>query len=254
MLPLPSVLRPRVFAGLPDVVAGFSTRHEGVSDPPYDTLNLGFSTEDDRVDVAENRRRFCDSLGVSPDRIATAGQVHGDTVRVVDGPGHVPDCDGLVTAASGVLLSIGTADCAAVLLTDADAAIVGACHSGWRGTVAHIAEATVETMTELGADPSRIRAYVSPCIGMEAFEVGPEVATQFDAAYVHEREDWRRPHVDLKQAIRHQLTGAGLAPHRIVLSPHCTMQNADDFFSYRADNGVTGRMLGAIGRTADANA
>lgn len=242
-------LRPDVFAEDPRVTAGFSTRRGGVSPAPYDTLNLGTTTDDDPENVATNRRRFCRALDASPDQIAEAGQVHGNTVRVVTSPGTVEACDGLVTDTPGVLLSIGTADCAAVLLADVEAGVVGACHSGWRGTVANIVAETVDAMTGLGAVPRRIAAYVSPCISLDAFEVGPEVAEQFDAAYVHHRDDWDRPHVDLKAVLRDQLRDTGVPDERIDVSPYCTVQNNDDFYSYRAGNGTTGRMLGAIGLT-----
>jgi hypothetical protein len=241
-----SILRPDVFSRVPDVAAGFSTRHGGVSAPPYATFNLGRHVGDDESCVEENRRRFCSLLGADPAWLVTAGQVHGATVQVVDAPRHVPFCDGLVTDTPGVLLTIGAADCAAVLLADPEARVVGACHAGWRGATAEIAAATVRAMADRGADAARMRAYVSPCIGLKAFEVGPEVADRFDDAFVHRREGWRRPHVDLKGALRRQLERAGLQADRIEVSPHGTVEDNDLFFSHRADDGTTGRMLGGI--------
>jgi YfiH family protein len=246
-MPQSPVLRPRSFSSFHHVVAGFSTRHGGVSAPPYDTLNLGVHVGDDETCVEENRRRFCEALDTDPAWIATARQVHGNTVRVVDGPKHVPFCDGMVTDTPGVLLAVTAADCAAVLLVDAEAEVAGACHSGWRGTVAEIAIHTVEEMTGLGAAPERIHAYVSPCISVTAFEVGPEVAEQFDDAFVEERAEWEKPHVDLKACLRAQLEGTGVPGPQIEVSPHCTAQETDDFFSYRATGGgPTGTMCGAI--------
>ncbi|PEN13026.1 copper oxidase [Longibacter salinarum] len=243
------VIRPNVFADMSPITAGFSTRNGGVSSAPFDTLNLGFSTEDDPDNVTTNRLRFCNALGAVQDQIVEAGQIHGKTVRAVDEPGVVPECDGLVSDTPGVLLCIGTADCAAVLLADPDAGVVGACHSGWRGTAADIATETVKHMVDLGARPQQMSGYVSPCISLDAFEVGPEVAEQFDAKYVEQRAEWDRPHVDLKAVIRDQLTQAGLSSERIEISPYCTMLDNGDFFSYRAAGGITGRMFGAIGRS-----
>lgn len=240
------VLRPRIFADVPSVTAGVSTRHGGVSGPPYDTLNLGRHVGDDPSCVEENRRRFCASLDTDPAWLATAGQIHGATVRVIDAPRHEPFCDGIVTTTPNLLLSIATADCAAVLLADPHNRVAGACHAGWRGTAARIAARTVASMTEEGADPSRIRAHVGPCISVEVFEVGPEVAAQFDDAVVHRPDDTTNPHVDLKAALRRQLEAAGLHPDAIEVSDRCTMQETDDFFSYRASGGETGRMFGAI--------
>ena len=223
-----------------------STRHGGVSGPPYDTLNLGRHVGDAASSVEENRRRFCAALDTDPAWLATAGQVHGSTVRVIDAPRHEPFCDGLVTTTPGLLLAIAVADCAAVLLADPDHGVVGACHAGWRGTVRRVAADTVATMSEHGAVPDQIRAYVSPCLSQEAFEVGPEVAEQFEEAVVTHPEDADRPHVDLKAALRHQLKGAGVPGDAIERSGHCTLQETDDFFSYRAADGSTGRMFGAI--------
>ena len=228
------------------VTAGIGTRRGGVSGAPYDTLNVGRHVGDDPASVEENRRRFCAALDTDPAWLVTAGQVHGATVRVVEAPRHEPFCDGLVTTTSRLLLAIATADCAPVLLSDPVAGVIGACHAGWRGAVAGIAARTVQTMVERGARPSSLRAHVGPCLSREAFEVGPEVAAQFDAAVVHRREAWPRPHVDLKAAVRRQLSDAGLADDHIEASAHCTLQEDDTFFSHRASGGTTGRMFGAI--------
>jgi polyphenol oxidase len=261
MISTQMVIRPTVFDDLPSVTAAFSTRHGGVSDPPYDTLNLGLTTGDNRSDVEENRRRFCEQLGVEPSAIVQAEQVHGNTVHVVDAlsadapPAEAsptgsavrpPACDGFATRVPGHLLTIAVADCAAVLIAEAEAGVVGICHSGWRGTVANIAARTVDAMTSLGGSAATMRAYVSPCISVEAFEVGEEVAEQFDAAYVHRRDEWIRPHVDLKAVLNDQLVAAGLLDAHVEVSPYCTVNDNSDFYSYRAGNGTTGRLMGAI--------
>lgn len=246
MISTQMVIRPTVFDDLPSVTAAFSTRHGGVSDPPYDTLNLGLTTGDNRADVEENRRRFCQQIGVEPSAIVQAEQVHGDTVRVIESAEQPSACDGFATRVPGHLLTIAVADCAAVLIAEPEAGVVGICHSGWRGTVANIAARTVETMADLGGNAEAMRAYVSPCISLEAFEVGEEVAEQFDDTYVHRRDAWIRPHVDLKANLNDQLIAAGLAEGHIEVSPYCTMDDNSDFFSYRAGNGTTGRLLGAM--------
>jgi len=243
------VLRPDVFDDLPSITTAFSTRHGGVSDAPYDTLNLGLTTGDARTDVEENRQRFCEEIGAQPDAIVQAEQVHGNTVRVVDALNAASAvkpaaCDGFATRVPGHLLTVTVADCAAVLI--ADAGVVGICHSGWRGTVANIAGQTVRTMTDLGGTAAAMHAYVSPCISLDAFEVGEEVAEQFDDAYVFRRNAWIRPHVDLKAVLKDQLLAAGLTDAHIEVSPYCTVDDNSDFFSYRAGNGTTGRLMGGI--------
>lgn len=241
------LLQPEILNPITGLVAGYSTRRGGVSSPPYDSLNLGAHTGDDLEHVRENRRRLCAALGMTPEQMVTAGQIHGSNVRVVEVPGHVPSCDGLVTDTAGLLLCISTADCAAVLLADPEQHVIGACHAGWRGTTAHVAERTVEAMTKLGAQPGQICAYVSPCISVQQFEVGPEVAEQFDGEYVVHFPESDRPHVDLRAAIADQLQAAGVPSARTEVSLHCTMSEPELFYSHRASKGTTGRMMGCIG-------
>jgi polyphenol oxidase len=244
--PRPVILRPSIFASGP-VAAAFTTRHGGFSEAPYASLNLGMSTGDEAEVVLKNRIAVFSSLGFSSSQVAFAGQVHGHRVQQVSSPGLFRQTDGLVTDQPGLLLAITAADCAAVLLADVDARIVGACHAGWRGAAAGIVEITLETMTSLGATPSRIAAYVGPCIGSESFEVGPEVAERFRPEVVRHADDSDRAYVDLKQDVMLRLLEAGLSRESVEISPHCTVRAVGDFFSHRAEQGRTGRMLGLIG-------
>ena len=224
-----SILRPAVFGD--PILSGFTTRD--------------FSTVDESLDVV--RVRVGETVGLP---VASVGQVHRADVAVVRGAGHVPDHDGLVTDMPGVLLTVMAADCALVLLSDVDAGVVGACHSGWRGTVAGITGETVRAMERLGASSTRIWAYVAPCISTEAFEVGEEVAAHFDDAVVQRREDWPRPHVDLKAELVRQLNAAGVGAERVEVAEGCTILDNARFYSYRAERGTPGRMIGFIGLRA----
>ena len=178
-------------------------------------------------------------------QVASVGQVHGADVATVASSGHVPEHDGLATATPGVLLTVLAADCALVLLADTTAGVVGACHSGWRGAVANVTAATVAAMVRLGAEPARVCAFVGPCLSAKAFEVGEEVAAQFSAASVVRRPEWPRPHVDLRAEIGGQLAAAGV--RRVEASAACTAGEPGRWFSYRAEAGRTGRMLGFVG-------
>lgn len=243
------LLRPDVFAGLNHVTAAFTTRHGGVSEGPYATCNLGLSTDDDPEAVRENRHRTAEALGFEAGDLAVAGQVHGARVRGVLRPGTYPGCDGLVTRTRGVLLGIVAADCAAVLLADAEAGVIGACHAGWRGAADRIVIEAVKAMARVGARPERICAYVGPCIGLDSFEVGEEVASRLKK-YVVRRDAWDKPHVDLKAAVVDQLRQGGVTEDHVEVSAHDTMAAPDDFFSHRASGGVTGRMMGLVGMRA----
>ncbi len=244
------MLEADVFAGLPGLAAAFTTRHGGVSEGPYATLNLGLGTGDEAPHVRRNRRHMAAALGFDAGALALAGQVHGARVRGVVRPGLYEGCDALVTRTPGMLLGILAADCAAVLLADAEGGVVGACHAGWRGAAARIVAATVKAMARVGARPERLRAYVGPCISAERFEVGEEVARQFSKKHVVRRAAWPRPHVDLKAAIAAQILQGGVPAEQTEVSPRCTAAEPGDFFSHRATGGTTGRMMGLIGLRA----
>ncbi|MEM6783386.1 MAG: peptidoglycan editing factor PgeF [Bacteroidota bacterium] len=247
------LLRSGLFADIPAVTAAFTTRHapDGIAhgDLGYD---LGTNTETDadtrRAHQAALLRALDFHAQADPaDVLVLAGQVHGADVETVAAAGIYRERDALVTSQPGLLLAIQVADCAPVLLADPVARVVGAAHSGWRGTVANIAARTVVAMQHLGAEPSRMRAYVGPCISQTHFEVGPEVAAQFDERFVTMPSPGAKPHVDLKGVLRAQLVGAGLDEAHLHIDPGCTVADNDRFFSYRAEKGQTGRMLGVIG-------
>ena len=241
------MLRPAIFDPLTHVAAGFTTRAGGISPEPFATMNMGLSTDDCPDHVRANRRMALGRLGFPPDSLAIAGQVHGADVRTVNTAGLHRGCDGLVTATPGLVLGVTAADCGAVLLACPEGAVVGACHAGWRGAVAGVVANTVRAMTELGADPAGVRAYIGPCISGRSFEVGEEVATEFPDAVVHRPAGAPRPFVDLPAAILADLLNAGLAPAHIESSGRCTMEEPGVFFSHRASGGRTGRMMGLIG-------
>jgi YfiH family protein len=254
----------------------FSTRLGGVSSGPFATLNFGNPGDlaaplrDPRSNIDRNWQLLGRAIGAAipaaaeglmQRSVVEVHQVHGDTVSVVRanapiprGPdGRDPRADAIVTDDPGRLAAVRVADCTPVLIASSDGAIVAAVHAGWRGTVANIIAGAVRAMTELGASPGAMLAAIGPCIGASAFEVGPEVADEFRERFGHAtphvRPDANSPKafVDLKGALREQLLAAGVAPERIDVLPHCTVRDADLFFSHRRDRGVTGRMVGIIG-------
>ncbi|MFN3596477.1 MAG: polyphenol oxidase family protein [Rubricoccaceae bacterium] len=228
------ILRPALLNAVPGLVAGFTTR--------------AFAPQQEPLEAARARLAAHESFGET----ASAGQVHGADVAVVTAGGHVPAHDGLVTTRAGVLLTTVSADCALVLLADPEAGVVGACHAGWRGAVAGVLEATLGAMTAHGARPERLLAYLAPCISAEAFEVGEEVASQFPAEAVLRQPEWPRPHVDLRAFLHARLRAAGVPEGHLEQSMACTARETGRFYSYRAENGQTGRMIGFIGRRAQA--
>jgi YfiH family protein len=231
----------------PELIIGFSLRHGGVSPAPFATLNLGLSTGDRPEHVIENRRRLAQAVGFDVDQLTLAGQVHGVAVCRVEQAGLYPGYDGLVTRQAGLVLGITAADCAAVMFYEPERRLLGACHAGWRGVVGGVVENTLAALQALGGRVEALWAYMSPCIGLESFEVGPEVAAYFEPEAVHRRPEWPRPHVDLAGALVRRLRRAGVPASQITVTPCDTALQTQDFFSYRAERGQTGRMLGFIG-------
>lgn len=228
---------------------GFSTRAGGVSTGRYATLNVGGKWGDDAANVTENRRRLAAAGGFDLARLATARQVHGARVLVVD-DAHPPatlaaeEADAIATALPGSVLGVYTADCVPLVIAD-DAGRAVAVHAGWRGTAARIAAVAVDTLVALGARRDRLVAALGPSICARCFEVGEEVATVFDAltpAAVTRRAG-EKPHVDLRLANRAILVDAGLDPARVDAAPPCTMCEVERFFSFRRDGGQIGQHL-----------
>lgn len=234
-----------IFDEWPDVVAVVTTRLGGVSRPPYDGLNLGLSTADDPNHVMQNRQRFFDALGISEDHVVRPHQVHGREIRYVRYGGTCGDVDAVFTDRKGIFLSVSVADCVPVLIFDPESGTCAAIHAGWRGTTAGIAKAAVDEMCRtLSVRPGSLVAAIGPSIGPEKYEVGDDVAAQFDRAFV--RRVGKTFYLDLWSANRAQLESAGVK--RIAIAGECTASNSTRYFSHRASGGRTGRMLAVIGR------
>jgi YfiH family protein len=221
----------------------FSTRRGGVSLPPYDTLNIGRSAADQRQAVDENRRRLLAALDLDPERLATAGQVHGAAVREVMTPGLATACDALLTREPGLALAIATADCLPILY--AAPGVVAAAHAGWRGTRAGIAEAALAAVCEAAqVSPDRVHVHLGPCIRSCCYRVGPEVAEQFPSGVLTQRDgDW---YLDVPAAVRLRLLAARLPATAIEDTGACTACEPHIYFSHRRDRGVTGRHWGLV--------
>jgi polyphenol oxidase len=228
-----------VVADLPGAKALFTTRRGGVSGGPFESLNLGLLTDDDSVNVNENRARVAAATGCSRERFLYGKQVHGATVRrATEPPGPQrprTDEDGQATALRRHPALVFVADCTPVLLA-ADGA-VAALHVGWRGAAAGIVGEGLVALRELGGT-GPITALIGPGARGCCYEVGDEVHAHF-AAYDARRGD----NLDLPAVIRAQLADAEV--HDVGL---CTMCWFGLFFSHRRDRGVTGRQAGIAWR------
>jgi YfiH family protein len=235
----------------------FSTRIGGVSPAPFDSMNLGnpngCAVQDHTDHIAQNYRRLMRAIGCEHLPRYYLHQIHGDLVSVVEGDdfSNSTKGDALVTAQPNRLLSVRIADCCPVLLATPDGRAVAAIHAGWRGAVGGVIAAAISKLRAIAdVQPTTLLAAIGPCIGFDAFEVGPEVLTEFEKVFGHEapiRHDANgKGHVDLPTACKLQLLRAGVNADRIDTTDRCTFRDADEFFSHRRDRGVTGRMSALI--------
>lgn len=240
--------QPAIFSPFAGLSAAESTRYGGVSPYPYASLNLGKSTGDHPDNVAENRQLFCGALGFQVGQMAWSKQVHGDQVCLVEQPGGLEGFDALMTRMPGLLLTVSVADCTPILIFDARTRALAAVHAGWRGTAACIVAKTLGEMARcFGTQGPDCYAYIGTCIDVDSFEVGTEVADVFEAPFKRYDTVRGKHFVDLKLANHAQLLEFGIPSMQIETSPYSTMLHNDAYFSHRLENGVTGRMLAAIG-------
>ncbi len=256
MTPAPA-LESAALAALDGVRHGFFTRQGGVSRGIYASLNCGLGSGDDIADVRENRARAMAALALAGEALATAYQVHSARVEVLEAPlppDARPEVDGLVTRRRGLALGVLAADCAPVLLADAEGGVAGAAHAGWRGALGGILEATVAAMVAEGARPTRIRAAIGPCIAASSYEVGTEFPSPFldedaaNGAFFRPAERPGHYMFDLEAYVAKRLEHLGLAA--VDRLGHDTYAAPELFFSYRRNSheGVKdyGRALSAI--------
>jgi len=258
------------------LVHSFSTRAGGVS--RGGTLNLGFTKNDSRAAVERNRNLFLKATGAEGLKSVSMRQIHSDIIH------HISDIpisplvgDGVITNTPGLLLSIQTADCLPILLADPKKRAVGAFHAGWRGTLARVVEKGIgEMRRHFGSNPRDLRAAIGPGIHKCCYQVGPEVREVFHSRFAysdelfHERResdvvhekypllfmnarapghgpDQSKLYLDLVAANTRQLLDTGALAKNISVSPLCTSCRTDLLFSYRAEKGGTGRLMGVIG-------
>jgi polyphenol oxidase len=279
----PEILQSKKFRSLDWLVHGFSTRSGGVSSVYGGrSLNLGFTKQDNRNAVERNRDVFLNKIGATTKKevwpLVTLRQIHSDLIHCVNGVPSAPFVgDGLITAKPCLVVAIQTADCLPVILADTKNHTIGVFHAGWRGTVKRIVQKGVgEMRRHFGTDPLHIRAVIGPGVRACCYEVGQEVKQRFETQFAYGSELFREVResdtirdrypllfltarapghsdlptklfLDLVEANRRQLLDAGVLAKNIEASRLCSSCRVDLLFSYRAERGITGRMMGAAG-------
>ncbi len=242
----------------PGLIAGFSTRNGGVSRLPYHSLNLGTNTDDLKAHVEGNRSTFARAFDLPLRQLLTVKQVHGKDLLLIDEPNldlshfNRVEVDAVITNQPGIMIGILTADCYPLLLWNKQLTAVAAVHIGWRGAADGLINKTVKAMTSHFSCTSQdIIAAVGPGIGADKYEVDRPVRDAFrqGSGFWNEiSRETRLGHWNLNLALscRLQLEQAGLTPDAIEDSGHCTFTQPEMFFSYRRDEGKTGRQMGFI--------
>jgi YfiH family protein len=235
-----------IFSRFDELKFFISTKCGGVSPPPY-FLNLSFNVKDSVQNVEMNRRLFFDTIKIKQSDIAFTTQIHSDIVTVVQSAGIYPNCDGLVTNKKDLFLSISVADCVPVFLYDCSKHVIAAIHSGWRGSKNKIILKAIEIMgKKFSSHTKDIFAYIGYSASKCCYEVGSDVAFQFEKKYYQEKNG-NKFLLDLKSFNFDILVESGVPKEQIEVSEFCTICSSNFLHSYRRDGKDAGRMFGIIG-------
>jgi len=240
-----------------------TTRHGGVSEEPYLSLNIGFGTEDSHELVLKNRQLMAQSVGIPLESFVMLNQVHGVSVAVatyemkglgaLDRESAIHATDAIISNQPGICLFIMAADCVPLLFYDPIKKAIGAAHAGWRGTVNQMAAATVQKMHDVfDCNYENIRVVIGPSIGPCCYHVGGEVIDHIlrsfgttDELISFENND-SSAYFNLWRANQLQLMNMGILTENIAIAELCTCCNHIDFYSSRFSKGITGRFGAGI--------
>ncbi len=246
------------------IIAGISTRHDGISKPPYQSLNTGFHVKDSLKAVQENRRRIATEIGYPVESWVGAVQIHKNHIESIglsqkglgamDYESAIAETDGFYTTEQGILLTMNYADCVPLYFYSTSKAAVGIAHAGWRGSVMKIGGRMIESWeSNLHISPKDIHVIIGPSIGPCCYEVDQKVIEEVKSIMPH---DWTRVatvkkdnkyDLNLQELNRLIMIDSGVPEKNIQVSSACTSCSNDHFFSHRKEKGQTGRILGFIG-------
>ncbi|HQA06513.1 MAG TPA: peptidoglycan editing factor PgeF [Syntrophomonadaceae bacterium] len=239
----------------------FTSRHTGHSQGAYMSLNMALHVGDYPEAVLANRKKVLQLMGTDLSHMVCCQQVHSNQVAVVDssyagrGSQHyedaLPSTDGLVTATPGLVLATFYADCIPVFLFDPVRKVAALCHSGWKGTMGLITTKTLEVMSsQFNCQPADIMVYIGPGISSCCFEIQADLADKVLSAFAADDDiiisKQKRIRWDLKETIRRCVINFGVPESQIIVSSWCTSCHTDYFYSFRKEQGITGRMAALI--------
>ena len=222
------------------------------------SFSLALHTGEETGEIVANRRNLARQLSVDKTSVfVAANQIHSNHVCIIDKKemqgwermeDAVEDCDALVTDRENVIVTILTADCVPILLYDPVKRVVAAVHAGWKGTEGEIVVKTIDAMKRrFGSNPSDMLAGVAPAIGKCCYEVGEDVVSHFSAYSDAIDRHGKKYMLDLPMINKTQMIAAGILEEHIEMSGICTACEVETFFSYRKEQGCSGRFMSMIG-------
>lgn len=245
--------RSKLLERYPECIHAVTTKDRRLA---YDG-SLALHTGESKDEIISNRKEISKSLRLDENvHFIVAHQTHSDNIVIIGDKecrgwhsmeDAIADCDAMITDQKDVILTILTADCVPVLLFDKEKEVVAAVHAGWKGTRSNITGKTVTQMKKVfGSDPKDIVAFIAPSIGRCCYEVGEDVASHFSD---HEtfKKVGEKYMLDLPKVNQKQLLNAGLQTENIEMSDQCTSCEVETFFSYRKEQGCSGRFMSMIG-------
>ena len=249
--------RIKTFDIYPILTHAVFTRLGGISQAPFNSLNMSTAVGDATSTVEQNFELACQAVQIAPSQTVSCFLVHRTDILTIDKTNQqrmMGYADGLVTNKPNVYLTMRFADCTPLIFFDPVQKIIGLSHAGWRGTMQNIAGETVQAMRQLGSAAEDIIAVIGPSIGPCCYEVGAELLDMArqtfrepDRLFDYRYGQNKRPYFDMWQANQQLLSEAGV--RKIIHTNLCTACNTDKFFSHRAENGCTGRFGVIIGLT-----
>ena len=236
-----------------DIVHFSSTRIGGKSICKLESLNLGYTVNDNPKNVTQNLESLAKSMGFDRNQMVSPKQTHSKNIGIVNSTNDIfPDTDALITNKPGICIFIRTADCVPILLYDPTNKALAAIHSGWKSTIQEISKHTIELMqNEFGTNPKDIVAGIGPSIGPEVYEVGPEVAEVFQKHFevnhiVTAIENSDKYLLNLWKVNKQILMESGILENKIEVAEMCTYSTPELFYSARRDGVKTGRLASGI--------
>ena len=228
----------------PELIFGLSTKIGLERTAPY-FFNMSLTVADDIETVKQNREAFFKEIGLNSSQIALQKQIHSEIITVVNEAGLIGESDAMITAKPGIGLAISTADCTSIFIYDKRNRLIAAVHSGWRGTTKKILKKTlIRLKEEYNSRADDLIVYVGPSISQKNYEVGEEIAQQFDKKYL--RYENNKIYLDVARANLDMIYNFGVQTNQVEQSPLCSFEEKNLLHSYRRDGKLSGRSLGII--------